>query len=183
MVETITALAFLGFLGSFIWLIIATFKKKPKKTPLIAMIASFAIMIIAVPRPESPAPHQSISPSQKAKQSNASRSSTTPCSKDLIDRVADGLILYYLDHRIYDPVICSRKKINENWFIFCHPPGANIGGLYLVRCEESKNYTIYTVNGKAKTHARRGLPAVPIYEPELQKMVGLGTFEIMKKFK
>ena len=183
MAEIITVLAFLGFLGGLIWLIMVALKRKPKKAPLSVTIASFVIMIIAASQTESPTnPKDSFSPLTKMEPSNASELSTTPCPKKVANEMVDTLILYYLKHKIYDPVVCDKKKINENWFIFCHPVGVHIGGLYLLRCDNSGRYIIYAVNGKAKTHAKRGLPAEPIYDLELEKLVGLDTFQIMKKF-
>lgn len=168
----ITVLLFLIFCGSLIWLVYAAVKKKDQRRPAIIAGMSFVLMtIIAAIIPSSSTSKKHIQNNQEDK---------PDCS---ISEVKDALTLYYINTRIYPHFDCEAEKINDNWFIFCHPLMAKIGGLYLVKFDKNCNYTLYAVNGKAKQHAKRGLNAKDIYIPELKKLTGIDDIsKILEEF-
>ena len=160
----VIAILFFVALGSLGWLLYADKKNKDKKKPATLAIVSFILLMVLSSFYEEPKQAQETNPD---------------CS---IDKVVDDLTFYYITY-IYKPVKCDAEEINDNWFVFCHPPLTKIGGLYLVKFKPDCSYTLYAVNGKAKTHAKKGDIAVPIYIPELKKMTGLDDIsKILEEF-
>lgn len=81
-------------------------------------------------------------------------------SPEPINKASDELTLFYINNKIYHPVDCRVKKINEEYYAFLTEAGSSgkIGGLYLIKYDGSKNYQIFTVNGKAAQHAHDKYP-------------------------
>lgn len=86
------------------------------------------------------------------------------CGNDRNSKVVDDLTLHYLNNHIYDPVSCDGKTIKEVDYVLCYPVSMDIGidkakemgALYKIKYDEKGQYTIFAVNGKAKTHSEIG---------------------------
>ena len=169
--EFIVGILFLTFLVSLGWLFYANKKSQDKQKPAIVAIVSFTLIIVL---------SSIYGETGKTEQHEQIQVTNPDCS---IDEVVDYLTLYYINHRIYKPVDCEAEEINDNWFVFCHPPLTKIGGLYLVKFKPDCSYTLFAVNGKAKSHAEKGGIAIPIYIPALKRMTGLDDIsKILEEF-
>lgn len=82
-------------------------------------------------------------------------------SPEAVNKANDRLTLMYIDKEIYSPVTCESEKVDGDYYIRCAPADSSvIGGLYMVEIHDDDRYQIYTVNGKAGTHAGDKFPEV-----------------------
>ena len=68
---------------------------------------------------------------------------------------SDELTSIYIDAGIYKPAVrCEEAEHQQRWYIFCHHPNRDIGGLFLFDEKNTSDemIVVYTVNGKARQH-------------------------------
>jgi RNA polymerase subunit RPABC4/transcription elongation factor Spt4 len=96
---------------------------------------------------------------------------------DPVNKAEGDIELYYINNKIYYPVDCNSKEVDSDYYVFCTASGGDgtIGGLYLIRYDNEGKYTIFTVNGKASQHAKRGLKVTRLNESK-------DISEILKNF-